>query len=71
MWQYNAGYAKILSNKHPQALGRPGVEVWDEVWQLIVPILSKVKEGETVLNTDMRFLLDVCILSGCFVVLCY
>ncbi|MET8230736.1 SpoIIE family protein phosphatase [Micromonospora sp. NPDC005298] len=31
---YNAGYAELLGNKHPGALGRPAAEVYAEVWAL-------------------------------------
>ncbi len=41
---YNDGYAPILGNKHPAALGHPGQEVWSEIWPTIGPMLRGVVE---------------------------
>src|SRR3954468_18268418 len=34
---YNDAYIPILGAKHPDALGRPGREVWGEIWHIIGP----------------------------------
>jgi signal transduction histidine kinase len=39
---YNDAYRDILGAKHPSALGRPGREVWPEIWNLIGPMLNSV-----------------------------
>ncbi|QGN49483.1 SpoIIE family protein phosphatase [Micromonospora sp. WMMD558] len=31
---YNDGYAELIGDKHPEAIGRPAAEVFGEVWQL-------------------------------------
>src|SRR3954465_5500177 len=42
---YNDDYARILGAKHPAALGRPGREVWPEIWDIIGPMLEGVLAG--------------------------
>ena len=42
---YNDAWSPILGVKHPWALGRPGREVWPEIWDTIGPLF------ETVLST--------------------
>jgi hypothetical protein len=40
---YNDGYRPILGvTKHPWALGRPGPEVWPEIWDTIGPMVEAV-----------------------------
>ncbi|HEY9600281.1 MAG TPA: histidine kinase dimerization/phospho-acceptor domain-containing protein, partial [Allocoleopsis sp.] len=40
---YNDGYRPILgSTKHPGALGKPGPEVWPEIWDTIGPMVDEV-----------------------------
>ncbi len=39
---YNDPYATFLGAKHPWALGRPGREVWPEIWDVIGPMLDGV-----------------------------
>jgi|GEM_PF-646267 len=34
---YNEGYASVLGDKHPGAMGRPASEVWAEVWDAREP----------------------------------
>jgi PAS domain S-box-containing protein len=41
---YNDAYAPILGAKHPWALGRPGPEVWPEIWDTIGPMVRQVFE---------------------------
>ncbi len=39
---YNDAYAQILGDKHPAALGRPGEQVWWDIWGQIYPMLTSV-----------------------------
>lgn len=39
---YNDGYAQILGDKHPAALGCPARQVWSEIWEEIGPMLAGV-----------------------------
>jgi signal transduction histidine kinase len=40
---YNDGYRPVLGAlKHPAALGRPGPEVWPEIWDTIGPMVEQV-----------------------------
>lgn len=38
---YNEAYIEILGDKHPAALGRPGRDVWWDIWDSINPMLSR------------------------------
>ena len=37
---YNDAYRPILGTKHPQFLGRPVVECWAEVWDILKPLVD-------------------------------
>ncbi|WP_131812566.1 sensor histidine kinase, partial [Mycobacterium mantenii] len=39
---YNDAYIPALADKHPAALGRPGREVWWDIWDSIGPMLAGV-----------------------------
>lgn len=39
---YNDAYIPILGDKHPEALGRAGREVWWDIWDPIAPMLASV-----------------------------
>jgi hypothetical protein len=40
---YNDSYRPILgATKHPSALGKPGPEVWPEIWDIIGPMVDEV-----------------------------
>ncbi|MET0334110.1 MAG: histidine kinase, partial [Rhizobacter sp.] len=39
---YNDDWSPILGSKHPEALGRPGAEVWPEIWDTIGPLFERV-----------------------------
>lgn len=45
---YNDAYRPSLGNdgKHPHALGRPGAEVWPEIWAVIKPLIDQVLSGQ-------------------------
>ncbi len=44
---YNDAYRPSLGNdgKHPHALGKPGEEVWPEIWHIIKPLIDQVLAG--------------------------
>jgi len=39
---YNDAWSPILGEKHPSSLGRPGREVWPEIWDTIGPMFEQV-----------------------------
>lgn len=39
---YNDAWSPVPGQKHPWALGRPGHEVWAEIWDIIGPIFDQV-----------------------------
>ena len=39
---YNDAYAPILGPRHPSAFGKPGREVWGELWDIIGPQFTQV-----------------------------
>src|SRR5579863_692993 len=50
---YNDAWSPIPGNKHPWALGRPGREVWPEIWETIGPMFERVMStGESVYFED-------------------
>ena len=42
---YNDAYRRVLSAKHPAALGQPGALVWAEIWEDIAPQFEQVRAG--------------------------
>lgn len=53
---YNDAYIKLTgTNKHPQFLGRPAREMWQEIWEsTLYPMLEAVvKKGETFLYKNL------------------
>ncbi|HWI91066.1 MAG TPA: PAS domain S-box protein [Flavisolibacter sp.] len=44
---YNDAYRVILGDKHPNALGNSGPEVWAEIWDIVGPLADKVMEEGT------------------------
>ncbi|HUQ99077.1 MAG TPA: PAS domain-containing protein [Gemmatimonadaceae bacterium] len=56
---YNDAYRTVLGAKHPRALGRPGPEVWGEIWNEIEPIFRRIREGgASAFAEDARFLME-------------
>lgn len=53
---YNDAYRPILGEtKHPQFIGKPGKEMWAEIWDVIEPLLRSVREsGEAVWRDDLQ-----------------
>jgi signal transduction histidine kinase len=55
---YNDAYIPIFANKHPDVLGKPGVEAWGEVWDVIGPMFDAVmRRGETTWSNDQLLFL--------------
>jgi signal transduction histidine kinase/CheY-like chemotaxis protein len=43
---YNDAYRQSIgSERHPSSLGKPGREVWDEIWHIIGPQIDQVMSG--------------------------
>lgn len=55
---YNDAYAPILGNKHPQALGRPFLDVWQEIRADLEPIVASAFAGVPVQMDDIPLLMD-------------
>ncbi len=56
---YNDAYRSVLGKRHPWALGRPGREVWPEIWDIIGPMLEGVlKTGQATWSDDQLLLLE-------------
>jgi PAS domain S-box-containing protein len=55
---YNDGYAPMLADRHPGALGRPFFEVWSEVRSELTPLFDAVARGEPVHMADLALELD-------------
>jgi PAS domain S-box-containing protein len=53
---YNDGYRRVLGSKHPGALGRPGAEVWSEIWPQVGPMFESIRAGgPTVFAENAQF----------------
>src|SRR5215468_8965144 len=56
---YNDRYRPMLgATKHPGALGKPGKDIFPEVWGFIGPLFEKTRNGESVALDDMLIPLD-------------
>ena len=56
---YNDAYREIIAAKHPAALGQPGKECWNEIWDIIGPMLENVvSTGEPTWSDDLQLLLE-------------
>ena len=55
---YNDGYRAVLGSKHPRALGRPGREVWAEIWNDIGPMFPAIDRGASVYAEDGHFVME-------------
>ncbi|WP_284734587.1 hybrid sensor histidine kinase/response regulator [Sphingosinicella terrae] len=51
---YNDGYSEILASKHPAAIGRDFLEVWDEIRDDLVPIVDQAFGGDPVQMDDIE-----------------
>jgi hypothetical protein len=55
---YNDGYRPITGHKHPWALGRPGPEVWPEIWSDIEPLVDKALAGDPTWSDDLMLFME-------------
>lgn len=56
---YNAAYAPILGDRHPEAFGRPWALVWPELWPVVDPLVRHVFDaGESVGERDRMLLMN-------------
>ncbi|HEV2643043.1 MAG TPA: ATP-binding protein, partial [Candidatus Elarobacter sp.] len=55
---YNDAYRVVLGSKHPRALGRPGREVWAEIWTALEPMFSSIQRGEPIYAEDGHFVME-------------
>lgn len=56
---YNDAYAPLISSKHPDALGKRGIEVFPEIWQTIGPMLDGVlQRAQAVRANDLLLFLE-------------
>lgn len=43
---YNDAYRRSIGpERHPQSLGQPGRQVWDEIWEIVGPQIAQVMSG--------------------------
>ena len=54
---YNDAYAEILADKHPAALGRDFLDVWQEIRADLVPIVEQAYAGEPVHMDDITLIM--------------
>src|SRR5688572_9745641 len=55
---YNDAYRPMLGDKHPRAMGRPGREVWPEIWQTIGPMLDGAQRGDASWSENLMLPLE-------------
>lgn len=54
---YNDAYAEILASKHPTALGRSFLDVWDEIRNDLIPIVESAYDGLAISMEDITLLM--------------
>lgn len=54
---YNDGYAGIVGERHPRALGAPFAQVWHDIMADVGPILDRAFDGVATHMDDIAFLL--------------
>ncbi|MBD8618672.1 PAS domain-containing protein [Sphingomonas sp. CFBP 13728] len=55
---YNDHYARIMHDKHPQALGQRFADVWADVWGDISPLVDKALAGEASFFENLQLVTD-------------
>jgi len=56
---YNDAYSSVLGRKHPDALGKPGADVWGEIWPQIAPLFDVIRAGgPSAYAENAEFLMD-------------
>ncbi len=54
---YNDAYVPILGPRHPEAFGKPGREVWGELWDVIGPQFTEVMQTRRGISIANQMLL--------------
>lgn len=54
---YNDGYAEICGTRHPTSLGAPILDVWDDIRDVIEPLLARAYAGESIRMDDLALTL--------------
>jgi PAS domain S-box-containing protein len=57
-WLYNDAFIPILGQKHPSALGKPALDVWEEARSSLEPLFTTVLSGKPVHMHDFAIMLD-------------
>ncbi len=52
---YNGGYAEILGEKHPAALGRAFEDIWAELWDDVKSLVESATAGASTFSENMPF----------------
>lgn len=56
---YNDAYCEVLGSKHPRSLGRPGAEVWAEIWSDVLPLFETIRGGgPSIYAENARFAME-------------
>ena len=55
---YNDGYRPMLADRHPEALGRPFLDVWREARDELKPLVDQVYSGTPVHMNELELMLD-------------
>ncbi|KQT54402.1 hypothetical protein ASG43_02010 [Aureimonas sp. Leaf454] len=55
---YNDAYGPLLGSKHPEALGRPFLDIWSEAADSLKPLVDRVFEGGANYMQDIRLMLE-------------
>lgn len=54
---YNDAYAEILASKHPTALGKSFLDVWDEIRNDLIPIVESAYDGLAISMEDITLIM--------------
>ena len=52
---YNDGYATVLGEKHPAALGKPFLDIWSEIRAELEPMVARPMAGESFFIENLPF----------------
>jgi response regulator receiver domain-containing protein len=56
---YNDAYIPVLGTKHPRALGRPVAEVWNEIWDVLKPLIeTPFRGGPATWDEDIELVIN-------------
>lgn len=55
---YNDGYAEICGTRHPAALGARLLDIWDDIRDVVEPLVARVYTGESIQMDDLALSLQ-------------